>query len=116
MQSHQELYDVIQNKSEDEGFEIVCLIRRGHDVDAILDHIRDGNLLLQAHDGLNHHQQQQHPAAAAAEHRWRPSMQDMLSEDGGTTATTPSPNPSLPPPLTRLATDVMSILAVCQAD
>ncbi|KAK8137145.1 hypothetical protein PG984_005085 [Apiospora sp. TS-2023a] len=115
LRSHQELYDVIQNKSEEEGFEIVRRIRRGHDVDAILDHIRDGDLLLQAqHGGASH---RHHPAAmlVTADARRRPSIQAML-EDGSPTATPHSRNSSSSPSLTRSATDAMSILAVCQTD
>ncbi|KAK7953110.1 hypothetical protein PG988_013804 [Apiospora saccharicola] len=114
LRSHQELYDVIQTKSEEEGFEIVRRIRRGHDVDAILDHIRDGDLLLQAqHGGASH--RLHHPAAmlVTADARRRPSIQAML-EDGSPAATSHSRNSSSPPSLTRSATDAMSILAVCQ--
>ncbi|KAK8029589.1 hypothetical protein PG993_010880 [Apiospora rasikravindrae] len=109
LRSHQELYDVIQNRSEEEGFEIVRRIRRGHDVDAILDHIRDGDLLLQAQHAINHLQ------PAAAEARRRLSIQAML-EDGGSKSTPLSRNPSTSPSLTRSATDAMSILAVVQTD
>ncbi|KAK7911499.1 hypothetical protein PG985_013980 [Apiospora marii] len=112
LRSHQELYDMIQNKSEEEGFEIVRRIRRGHDVYAILDHIRDGDLLLQALHGAH----RQHPAAAAAaDARRRPSIQAML-EDGSPTITPHSRNSSSSPSLTRSATDAMTILAVCQTE
>lgn len=118
LRSHQELYDVIQNKSEEEGFEIVRQIRRGHDVDAILDHIRDGDLLLQAQHGgasRHHHHHAAAAAAAAADARRRPSIQAML-EDGSPTATPHSSHSSSSPSITRSATDAMSILAVCQTD
>lgn len=35
--------------SADEALEIFRRIKAGHDVQAILDHVRDGNLLLQLH-------------------------------------------------------------------
>ncbi|KAK8062722.1 hypothetical protein PG997_014819 [Apiospora hydei] len=111
LRSHQELYDVIQNRSEEEGFEIVRRIRRGHDVDTILDHIRDGDLLLQAQHGTSHRQQQ----PFAADVQKRPSIQAMLG-NGSDTAIPLSRNPSTSPSLTRSATDAMSILAVCQTD
>ncbi|KAK7994770.1 hypothetical protein PG990_013543 [Apiospora arundinis] len=82
LRSHQELYDMIQNKSEEEGFEIVRRIRRGYDIDSILDHIRDGDLLLRALHGTNHYPQQQQyqqpPESAAAAARRRPSIQVLL--------------------------------------
>ncbi|KAK7994111.1 hypothetical protein PG989_007492 [Apiospora arundinis] len=118
LRSHQELYDMIQNKSEEEGFEIVRRIRRGYDVDSILDHIRDGDLLLQALHGTNHYPQQQQyqqpPESAAAAARRRPSIQVLL--DGNSETPTSGRNPSSSPSLTKSATDAMSILAVCQTD
>ncbi|KAK8118106.1 uncharacterized protein PG998_006387 [Apiospora kogelbergensis] len=111
LRSYQELYDVIQNKSEGEAFEVVRRIRRGHDIDSILDHIRDGNLLLQAHQGTHH--QQHHPESAATAARRRPSIQVLLD---GSNHGSSSRNPSSSPSLTMAATDAMSILAVCQSD
>ena len=111
LRSYQELYDVIQNKSEEEAFEVVRRIRRGHDIDSILDHIRDGNLLLQAHQGAHH--QQHHPESAAAAARRRPSIQVLLEDSNHGSS---SRNPSSSPSLTKAATDAMSILAVYQSD
>lgn len=44
---HQELYGIIQSKSEGESAAIVRRIRLGNDAEAVLSHLKDGDLLMQ---------------------------------------------------------------------
>ncbi|KAK8007174.1 hypothetical protein PG989_001164 [Apiospora arundinis] len=104
LQSHQELYDIIRNRSAEEGFEIMHQIRVGHDINAILRHIRDGD--LQAHNSS--HQSVAMPAPK------RPSIQALLdSADVTLSFLNPAPSSGSH---AESATDTMSILALCRTD
>lgn len=48
LQSHRELFWLIQSRSEEDAYEIFRRVRRGHDVDALLRHVREGELLADA--------------------------------------------------------------------
>ncbi|EUC50478.1 hypothetical protein COCMIDRAFT_32300 [Bipolaris oryzae ATCC 44560] len=45
--AHEELFGLIQTLSEQDAFDLFKRVRAGGDVGAILDHVRDGDLLLQ---------------------------------------------------------------------
>lgn len=47
LEAHEELYRIIQSRPEEDGLSILRRIRQGHDVDTILRHLKDGDLLVQ---------------------------------------------------------------------
>ncbi|KAJ1323970.1 transcriptional regulatory protein GAL4 [Microdochium nivale] len=48
LHSHRELFWLMQSRPEEDAYEIFRRVRRGHDVDALLRHVRDGELLADA--------------------------------------------------------------------
>ncbi|KAM0561599.1 hypothetical protein ACHAPJ_002767 [Fusarium lateritium] len=47
LQAHEELYSIMQTKTEEESLSILNRIRSGQDVRSVLRHLQDGDLLLQ---------------------------------------------------------------------
>lgn len=58
---YEELFDILKSKSEEESLEIYRRIRAGGDIDIILRHVKDGDLLMQLLVVPETHRQYQFP-------------------------------------------------------
>ncbi|KAG5802723.1 hypothetical protein H9Q74_008189 [Fusarium xylarioides] len=47
LHAHEELYSIMQNRTEEESLSIIRRIKSGQDVRTVLRHLQDGDLLLQ---------------------------------------------------------------------